>query len=310
MSDLFDLEYLDNYFKEGDVKISGPWRLTVWKKANSPPCYLFSEEHANEGSCPEEKDISIVSRELLNNTENVHVFIEHFIHALEVSNVKLTEKEACSSKSKAILNNMRNCLEVVRVNNPVFKKRIHFIDPRMDIVSVLPDGKLFEAITHYAEHLVSQNDIGGALMTLYEAFIHPLLSVVPDKFGVKGRMTGVMEKFRDGMTDTQRTFFESKWNTDIIQRVKKLSKMYVQMQKSSSIDNMENLKLEYTGMVNKFMDMWLLAQFFVSQNGGMTGALVYAGSLHSLNFESYLKDFGYSRTKLRENKSLAACLML
>ena len=69
-----DLEYLEDYFKEGGVTVSGPWKLTVWKKTNSPPCYLFSEEHANEGSCPEEKDISTVSRELLNNTENVHIF--------------------------------------------------------------------------------------------------------------------------------------------------------------------------------------------------------------------------------------------
>lgn len=305
-----DLEYLDNYFKTGSQTVSGPWRLTVWKKDNYPPCYLFSEEHANEGSCSDEKDISTVSRELLNNTDNVHVFIEHFVHALEVTNVKLTEEEACSSKSKAILNNMRNCLEVVRVKRPEDKNRIHFVDPRMDIVSVLPDGKLYEAISYYTEYLVSQNDINGALMTVYEAFIHPLLSVVPDKFGIKGRMTGVMERFRGNMNDSQRKFFESKWQTDVIKRVKSLSNMYVQMQKSSSVSNINALKLEYTGMVNKFMDMWLLAQFFASVNEGMSGALVYAGSLHSLNFETYLQEFGYNRTRLHENKSLAACLII
>jgi len=305
-----DLNFLDSYFNTGEITVSGPWRLTVWEKHDSPSCYIFSEEHANEGSCPSEKDISTVAKEILTGTQNVHVFIEHFIHALEVSRVKLSEKEACSSKSKAILNNMRNCLEVIRVKQPEDRERIHFVDPRIDIVSVLPDGKLYEAISHYADYLVSQNDVNGALMTIYEAFIHPLLSVVPDKFGMKGRMTGVMEKFRERMNDTQKKFFESKWKTDVIQRVKNLSNMYVNMQKSSSIKEIDSLKLEYTAMVNKFMDMWLLAQFFVSENNGMSSALVYAGSLHSLNFETYLQDFGYNRTRIHENKSLSSCLSI
>lgn len=312
-----DVDYVSRALETGST-ISGPWRLTVWEKQGEvggeyhqqAPCYLFAEEHTNDGSCPKEKDITTLARDILGNTKDVHVFIEHFVHALEIDRVKLDEEDACSARSDAILNNMRNCLEVIRVNRPGDKKRIHFVDPRMDIVSVLPDGKLYEAISHYTDHLVSKGDTGGALMTVYEAFIHPLLSVVPDKFGVNGRMTGVMERFRDNMTDPQKRFFLQNWQTDVVSRIKKLSDIYVSMQKSNTLSNLDELKLSYTDMVNKFMDMWLLAQFFVSQNQGMTVALVYAGSLHSLNFETYLKAYGYSMTRLHDNKSLSTCLRI
>ncbi len=295
---------------ESGSTISGPWRLTVWEKEGEAPCYIFSEEHHNDGSCPEQKDIATLAKEILANTENVHVFIEHFVHALEVSKVKLTEVEACSAKSKSILNNMRNCLEVLRVNRPEESERIHFVDPRMDIVSVLPDGKLYEAISHYTDHLTRSGDTSGALMTVYEAFIHPLLSVVPDKFGVQGRMTGVMEKYRQRMTDKQREFFVNLWHKDVVQRIKNLSNNYTSMQKSTSVSKLPELKRSYTDMVNKFMDMCLLAQLFVSQNSGMTAAVIYAGSLHSLNFEKYLQLYGFTRTRLHENKSLSACIMI
>ena len=312
-----DQEYMSHALESGST-ISGPWRLTVWEKHGAPPCYLFSEEHANEGSCPEQKDIAVLSKEILGNTDNVHIFIEHFVHALDIKTVKLTEKEACSAKSKSILNNMRNCLEVLRVNKPDENKRIHFVDPRMDIVSVLPDGKLYEAISHYTEHLLRQGDSSGALMTVYEAFIHPLLSIVPDKFGVIGRMTGVMERFRQQMTETQRGLFLQLWKQDVVGRIKTLSDKYTSMQKYKDYDNniqafraeLDRLKLSYTDMVNKFMDMCLLAQFFVSENSAMTAAVVYAGSLHSLNFETYLQQYGYSRTRLHENKSLSACVVI
>lgn len=304
-----DMEYMSRALESGST-ISGPWRLTIWEKKGSAPCYIFSEEHANDGSCPDQKDIAVLAKEVLRNTQDVHVFIEHFLHALEITRVKLTEEEACAAKSKSILNNMRNCLEVLRATRPDEKQRIHFVDPRMDIVSVLPDGKLYEAISHYTNHLVESGDSSGALMTVYEAFIHPLLSVVPDKFGVNGRMTGVMERYRSQMTEAQTEFFLRMWTNDVVKRIKTLSDTYVNMQKSDSISRLDKLKLSYTDMVNKFMDMCLLAQFFVAQNNGMTGGLVYAGSLHSLNFETYLEKYGYTRTRLHENKSLSACVIL
>lgn len=305
-----DHSYMTRELQPGST-ISGPWRLTVWEKnSEDPPCYLFSEEHANEGSCPENKDITILAKEVLASTENVHVFIEHFVHAMDIAKVKMTQKEACSAKSKAILNNMRNCLEVLRVERPEENKRIHFVDPRMDIVAVLPDGKLYEAISHYTEHLAQKGDVDGALMTVYEAFIHPLLSIVPDKLGVDGRMTGVMERFRNRMTLPQKEFFLRTWKTDVVQRIKGLSDKYVSLQKTRNLSQLDKFKSSYTDMVNKFMDMCLLAQFFVAQNDGMTAALVYAGSLHSMNFETYLEMYGYKRTRIHENKNLGSCLKL
>ena len=308
MNDL-DLDYMTNVLQPGS-KISGPWRLTVWEKNGLSPCYIFSEEHANEGSCPENKDITVLAKEVLSHTENVHVFIEHFVHAMDVTKVKMTQQEACTAKSKAILNNMRNCLEVLRIERPQENKRIHFVDPRMDIVAVLPDGKLYEAISHYTNHLTQKGDVGEALMTVYEAFIHPLLSIVPNKFGLDGRMTGVMERFRNQMTETQKDFFLQMWNNEVVQRIKALSDKYVSMQKAQDLSRLDDFKLSYTEMVNKFMDMCLLAQFFVAQNNEMTAALVYAGSLHSLNFETYLEKYGYKRSRLHENKNLNACIKL
>lgn len=309
MNHLNDLDYMSKTVQPGS-SISGPWRLTVWEKEGFAPCYLFSEEHANEGSCPENKDITVLAKEVLSYTEGVHVFIEHFVHAMDIKSVRMTEKEACSAKSNAILNNMRNCLEVLRVERPQENKRVHFVDPRMDIVAVLPDGKLYDAISHYTDHMVQKGDVDGALVTVYEAFIHPLLSIVPDKFGLDGRMTGVMERFRQEMTDPQKDFFLLMWNKEVVQKIKALSDEYVSMQKAKDLSRLDKFKLSYTDMVNKFMDMCLLAQFFVAQNNGMTAALVYAGSLHSLNFETYLEQYGFRRTRLHENKNLEACIKL
>lgn len=304
-----DTAFISNSLETGS-RVSGPWRLTVWERDGLPPSYVFSEEHANQGTCPSDKDISVLAKDILKNTKGVHVFIEHFVHALEINRVKMTEAEACTAKSRSILNNMRNCLEVVRVNNPDQKSRIHFIDPRMDIVAVLPDGKLYDAVSHYTTHLVSIGDINGAMVTIYEAFIHPLLSIVPDKFGINGRMTGVMERYVSGMTDAQKKFFIEKWASEVTGRVQKLSGMYARMHGTSSLDGLADLKLSYTDMVNKFMDMLLLAQYFAAVNGGMTASIIYAGSLHTLNFEEYLEGFGYRRTRIHENKSLSSCLMV
>lgn len=306
-----DVEFLSKLLDPGST-ISGPWRLTVWvRDGGKCPCYLFSEEHHNSGSCPDQEGISEVIKRVLNNTRHVHVFIEHFVHAekLDTATTTKSEEQACSAKSENILNNMRNCLEVLRVNRPDEKKRIHFVDPRVDIVSVLPDGKLYEAISYYTNHLVASGDCNGALLTVYEAFIHPLLSVVPSKsFGIEGRMTGVMERHVKMMTLQQEKVFMRLWKRDIIGKIKVLSDGYTAMEKRKCVFNLENFKSKYTDMVNKFMDMCLLAQFFLAENSGMTGSIIYAGSLHSLNFEGYLKEYGYVMSRTHENKDLSACI--
>lgn len=307
-----DVEFLSKSLESGST-ISGPWRLTVWVQNGKRPCYLFSEEHDNEGSCPDQRGISELAKNVLKNTEQVHVFIEHFVHAQRLSKATTneSEEEACSAKSERILNNMRNCLEVLRMNRPEHRERIHFVDPRVDIVSVLPDGKLYEAISYYTDHLIQSGDCSGALLTVYEAFIHPLLSVVPNSsLGMNGRMNGVMERYVEKMTVIQQEVFKYLWKEDIIGKIKVLTDAYATMEKKKCVFNLKDLKLKYTDMVNKFMDMYLLAQFFLSENSGMTGSIIYAGSLHSLNFEGYLKRYGYTRTRVHENKNLSACVRL
>jgi len=290
--------------------ISGPWRLTVWEQEGRAPSYVFSEEHENKGACPDEMDISKLSMDILNTTENVHVFIEHYIHASEVKNTKHTIEKTCSmAKDKAILNNMRNCLEVLRINDPKHKERIHFIDPRVDIVAILPDGKIYDALKMYITGKIKEGDIECALMTVYEAFIHPLLSMFPDKLVMKGRMIGSLEKLREKMTPSQVSFFDMIWKTDVIGRISSLTELFRDMQKKKDLSRIDEIYTLYRDMTNKFLDAWLLANVLIAENSmGMSASIIYLGSLHSLNFEKYLEKMGYTRSKLFENKDLHSCL--
>jgi len=292
-------------------KISGPWRLSVWEQDGRPPSYVFSEEHANIGSCPEEMGISSLSREILNLTTNVHVFIEHYIHANEKINTTSTEKSCNLAKDKAILNNMRNCLEVLKINDPMKKERIHFIDPRVDIVAILPDGKVYDALKMYISKKIEEGDTECALMTIYEAFIHPLLSMFPDKLVMKGRMVGSLGKLRESMTPSQVSFFDGVWKKDVIGRISSLTDAFRSMQKRSDLSKLDDIYILYRDMTNKFLDTWLLANILIAENSmGMSASIIYLGSLHSLNFEKYLEKMGYSRKKLFENKNLHSCLEL
>lgn len=327
-----DTIYLSRLFNTR-LQISGPWRRTVWEKPGNPTCYIFAEEHDNEGSCPGEMDINHLLRNVIKDSQNVHVFVEHFIHAndshhdtlspttddihinINSSLSKNDQASTCQSTSNSILNNLRNCLEVFRVERPLDRHRIHFVDPRMDMVCVLPNGKLFDAISHYVNFLHGQKHFSEALLTIYEAFIHPLLSIVPDKFGARGRLTGVIGRFLDKMTSDQKNIFTLLWQDQVVASVKVLSEMYVNMyeeqeQRTRFKDNFSELKLKYTEMVNKFMDMWTLAQMFLAQNTGMTAAIVYVGSLHSLNLEHYMEKCGYTLTVTNSNKDFGACLQL
>ena len=292
--------------------ISGPWRLTVWEHPSRPSSYVFSEEHENIGSCPDEMDISKLSMNILNNTENAHVFIEHYIHASEISNTKHTVEKTCKlAKDKTILNNMRNCLEVLRINDPKNKDRIHFIDPRVDIVAILPDGKVYDALKMYISNKIREGDKECALMTIYEAFIHPLLSMFPDKLVMKGRMIGSIEKLRERMTSDQVSFFDMVWKTDVIGKISSLTELFRDMQKKKDLSRINEIYTLYRDMTNKFLDTWLLANVIIAENSmGMSASIIYLGSLHSLNFEKYLEKMGYSRSKIFENKNLHSCLEL
>lgn len=301
-----DISYVNRTLRG---KISGPWRLTVWSKTDSPPSYVFSEEHANKGLCPEEKCIISLAKDILQNTENVHVFVEHFIHANEVENVKDSVATACSSKrDAAILNNMRTCLEVIRVRESSKQERIHFIDPRADIVAILPDGKIYDAIDSYVKLLVQSGDKKNAIMTLYEAFIHPLLSLFPDKKVMKGRLTGNMEQSRELMKRHQQEFFDKIWRDDVIYRIFQLTELFREIEKNSDLSRVRELQDSYRDMTNKFLDTWLLVNVFLAENDGMSASVIYLGSLHSMNFETYLEGLGYKSEAKFENRDLTSCL--
>lgn len=290
--------------------ISGPWRLMVWERHGHPPSYIFSEEHASEGSCADQRDISSVLREILDKTTATEVFIEHFIHAEEITTPRREMKEACVAKSSAILNGLRLCLEVVKISSTRHAERIHFCDPRCDIVSIMPDGKVYEAIDAYVKQLVDEGNTSDALLTVYEAFIHPLLSVVPDSKNIGGRLSGSIKKARQGMSAEQLHFFDEMWKLDVVTSIKELTETYTAMHESRDLSNVPDFMKQYTRTINKFMDTWLLAQLFHSENNGMSSSVLYLGSLHSLNLEKYLERYGYSRTSVHENQNLAACLTI
>lgn len=306
-----DVVTIEKMLHDGS-RISGPWRLTVWNKHGKPPSYVFSEEHNNTGSCPGEKDISRLSADILRETSNVHVFVEHYMHANEVVNTNKTVEGACSlARDNSILNNMRNCLEVIRIRDLESRDRIHFIDPRVDIVAILPDGKVYEALDMFITRKIEDGDKESALMALYEAFIHPLLSLFPDKLVMTGRMTGSVEKLRGRMTPDQVSFFDSVWKEDVIKRIAGLTKVFRDMQKNSDVSKVDDLYVLYRDMTNKFLDAWLLANVLIAESSmEMSASVIYLGSLHSLNFEKYLERMGYSRNGLFENLDLRSCLKL
>ncbi|CAN0369108.1 unnamed protein product [Ectocarpus sp. 6 AP-2014] len=303
-----DIQALRDCLK--DSTVSGPWRLTVWEKEGHPPSYIFSEEHASEGSCPNERGISDTLRDILAKTTKTEVFIEHFIHAEDITNPKKSEQAACSSQSTSILNGLRLCLEVVRLTRTEQSGRIHFCDPRCDIVSVMPDGKVYEAIEEHVRRLSREDNIPEALLTIYEAFIHPLLSVVPDSKIMLGRFSGAIKEARQQMTAPQLSFFDEMWQADVVASIKNLTLTYSAMHKSNNVTNIDDFMKQYTRTINKFMDTWLLAKMFHSENNGMSSSVLYLGSLHSLNIEKYLGLHGYSRASIYENENMAACLKI
>lgn len=326
-----DRQILDSIIGIGTRNpISGPWRLTVWDSPTSGKIYVFSEEHANPKSCPESRHFSALAAEILQKTKGVHILVENFIHASEIvvpkSGRNATMQQACSPVNVGILNNLRNCLEVMKINSRHCPggcaKRIHFVDPRVDMVSVLPDGKLFEAISHYTMHLASKGSFVDAVLTVFESLIHPLSGLLPDRRNLSGRLVGAFDIFRNGMSSSQRRAFDSIWHRDITGGITDINKKYVDLHAkySSSMtnknntladfsDDVEDIKESYKRYTNKFMDVWLLAHIFMVQNtSGSNGMVLYLGSLHGLQTEKYLASTGLRKINHLESHGLASCL--
>ncbi|CAM9092231.1 unnamed protein product, partial [Ectocarpus sp. 12 AP-2014] len=312
--------------------VSGPWRLTVWEsptQAGGSKIYVFSEEHANEGSCPQDRHFSHLAAEVLQKTRGVHVLMENFVHANDIripkAGANASLSQACSPVNVGILNNLRNCLEVMKINSRHCaggcEKRIHFIDPRVDMVSVLPDGKLFEAITHYVNHKASEGLFDDAVLTIFESIVHPLSSLLPDRRNLVGRLVGVFDAFRARMTPLQRQTFDKIWVGDITGGIVSLNAKYVKLHRTYSSSSkkrpplaqfskdVEDMKTTYKWYTNKFMDIWLLAHVFMIQNtSGSSGMVMYLGSLHGLQIEKYLAEHGLRKVHHVDNQNLGSCL--
>lgn len=257
--------------------------------------------------------------------------MENFIHANDIvipnagSNTSISQ--ACSPVDVGILNNLRNCLEVMRINSRYCPdgcaKRIHFIDPRVDMVSVLPDGKLFEAISHYAHLKAAQGSFDDAILTIFESIVHPLSSLLPDRKSLRGRLVGAFETLRNQMTPVQRATFDKIWTRDITGGIVNINSKYVKLhdnfsskkKKAPSLDkfsqDVEEIKQIYKRYTNKFMDVWLLAHIFMIQNmAESNGMVMYLGSLHGLEIEKHLKFHGFRKVYHSESQHLSSCLSL
>ncbi|AAR26886.1 FirrV-1-B11 [Feldmannia irregularis virus a] len=279
-------------------RVSGPWRATMWRTRDGHVTWVFSEEHENKGACGlevQQTDLTSLVAEIIRDTKNVHVFLEHFVHAADV-------QRTCTT-SNSTLQNLRGCLP----KGP----RIHYIDPRTDLVAILPNGQILEAIVHYAHHLHSQHKDLELKLLLYETFIHPLLSIVSpsgDSAVLEGRLNTVLQKYVANMTTAQMGFFRDKWSVDVIANIENVRRIYHEC--TTRLSNLPALLEAYTDTVNRFMDLWLLANFFVAENSGMTGSIIYAGSKHSLHFEKYLAEMRYELLEQFTNRDLSACLAL
>lgn len=327
-----DRAVLDEIIGIGEREpISGPWRLTVWDSVdtgmNSGKVYVFSEEHANDGSCPEYRHFSEIAKDILQKTNGVHILVENFLHANDLTQTRNGISEpvhACAPVEEGILNNLRGCLEVMMLNEQHCRgncsNRIHFIDPRVDLVSVLPDGKLFQAISHYTDHCASRGDFAGSVLTVYEALVHPLSSLLPDKRNLRGRLVGTFEALRSKMSIRQGETFDRLWVSEITGGITAINKKYIELQKGFSGSSkkhslqkfsakVEEIKHLYKIFTNKFLDVWLLAHVFMIQNtANSNGMVMYLGSLHGLVIEKYLASHGFIRTNIFQNRSLDSCL--
>ncbi|AAR26967.1 FirrV-1-I2 [Feldmannia irregularis virus a] len=302
---MHDARFLDDAFR--GTRISGPWRVSVWKKKDcNQNIWVFSEEHENRGACGLEvkhTDLTNLVSHIVKNTEGVHVFLEHFVHAVDVT-------RTCSSDESSTLTRLRNCLGIDQQQQQQrdSENRIHFIDPRTDLVAILPDGTVYQAVLHYAKHLRRQHKQPELKLLLYETFVHPLLSIVNPDGTLQGRLNVIMQKYMENMTPSQHRFLCSKWHNDVILNVLYVYRVYDEL--SSDSIGIVPLLEAYTDMVNKFTDLWLLANFFKADNDSMTGAIVYAGSKHSLHFEKYLAEMQYDLLDHNSNQDLSACLTI
>ena len=312
--------------------ISGPWRVSLYERYDGAPIYVFSEEHHNAGNCSSQgiggAHITSVVHDVLTQTDHSHVLVEHFLHASEV--VRDDERVCSIAPPTGSLENLRSCLEVL-MNPKVCEKckdRIHFIDPRADIVCVLPDGNLFRAITEYSVKCAASGNYADAVLVLYEALIHPLWSILPDKKILIGRLRGHFEEFFNKLPADKKAQFDAMWKLEISDQFSELLEIYDAMhakfcvERSGSLEDFEGavgtILTHYKLFTNTFLDLWTLCVIDTIKKDTVSAILVYFGSLHGQNVERLLNALGYGRRgfftngpkAVEEDPGAAACLKI
>jgi len=314
----------------GHGYISGPWRVSLYERYDGAPIYVFSEEHNNAGNCASQglksSHVTSVVHDILTQTDHSHVLVEHFLHASEVVR---DDVSVCSiAPPTGSLENLRSCLEVL-MNPTVCKKckdRIHFIDPRADIVCVLPDGNLFKAITEYSVKCAASGNYSDAILVLYEALIHPLWSVLPDRKVLVGRLRGHFEEFFEKLPPDKKQQFDAMWKREISDQFSELLEIYNAMHTKFCMDRsgtledfkdaVEHILKTYKLFTNTFLDLWTLCVIDTIPKGEVSAILVYFGSLHGQNVERLLNDMDYGRQgfftngpkAVEEDPSANACI--
>ena len=138
----------------------------------------------------------------------------------------------------------------MRIKRSERKDKIHFVDPRTDLIAILPGGNVYKSIHFYIQSLLEKDDKESVLITLFEAYIHPLQSLFPDKLVPSGRFSGSIEKAKNMMTSDQKTFFTMIWKKDVIGRISELTTEFRRMEKTSDIssETVQNLYILYRDM--------------------------------------------------------------
>lgn len=149
------------------------------------------------------------------------------------------------------------------------------------MVSVLPDGKLFGAISHYAHHKASHGAFDDAVLTIFESIVHPLSSLLPDRKNLMGRLVGVFEAFKIKMTPVQRRTFDDIWAGDITGGIVGINAKYIKLHDNFSsskknkttpslvkfLHDVDEIKELYKRYTNKFMDMASRSRFHDTKHG-------------------------------------------
>jgi hypothetical protein len=268
--------------------VSGPWQIATLQKDDTK-IILVSEEHGNEGSCPENKSILDILKDAL-ELENTHLFLEQFLYAESYT------KEHMESSPKTNPSMMSQIRSYMTANR---NERIHFVDCRTDVVAIFPDNLLFEAIELYCK-----KNKDNAYKLLYEALIHPLLSLDPHNVWFKGemRLKGRFLQNYNRLDAETKECINTLWHDKVHLEFYDLNQMHKEKKP------VDEILQQYKMVTNAIFDVWCITEM-LGYNG--SNLILYAGSLHCMRLEEYFRfRFGFRLIKKEFNEDIQACVLL